>query len=277
MNNRTFWTVLIAAYAMGTILLFQPAGNAQSEHRLGYDDTPYLPGGKWRVHDSKRPQPKKVRAGTCSTQDAPGLPPSDAIILFDGKDLSQWRTANGGPAGWKVQDGYAEIVPKSGDIYTREEFGDIQLHVEWRTPSPLKADNSWQGNSGVFLYGYYEVQVFESSRNLIYADGQAGALYGQYPPLVNPSREPGEWQTFDIIFMVPKFKNGKLETPAYFTVLQNGVVVHNHVAGMGDSRHRHLAEYVDHGPKGPIRLQDHGDLDRYRNIWVRPLKGYDEP
>ena len=171
--------------------------------------------------------------------------------LFDGKDLSHWKDAHGGPAQWTVRDGYFEVAPKTGDIYTREEFGDIQLHVEWRTPAPLKPGNVWQGNSGVFLFGVYELQVFESSRNLIYADGQAGAIYGQYPPLVNPSCDPGEWQVYDIIFNPARFKNGNLETPAYITVFQNGVVIQNHTAIMGETGHRIFPRYTDRGPKGP--------------------------
>ncbi|HTS71907.1 MAG TPA: DUF1080 domain-containing protein [Terriglobia bacterium] len=248
------------------------APSAQHESGMGYEDTPMLPGGKWHVHDDRRPQPVKVTPGTCGAETRPVSPPSDAQVLFDGKDLSQWRNAKGESAGWTVRDGYMEVAPKTGDIYTREEFGDIQLHVEWRTPAPLKPGNVWQGNSGVFLYGAYELQVFESSRNLIYADGQAGAIYGQYPPLVNPACEPGEWQTYDIVFNPAHFKDGKPETPAYITVFWNGVVVQHHTAILGDSGHRILPKYVDHGPKGPVRLQDHGDLVRYRNIWVRGLK-----
>jgi len=274
MKNLLF---LSAACLISGVLLLTVAQSGQHDSGMGYEDTPMLPGGKWHVHDAKRPQPAKVKGATCSTQQSPGLPPSDAEVLFDGKDLAKWRSATGGAAGWKVQDGYFEVVPKTGDIYTREDFGDIQLHVEWRTPTPLRPGNVWQGNSGVFLYGSYEVQVFESSRNLIYADGQAGAIYGQYPPLVNPARDPGEWQVYDIIFSPPHFEYGRLETPAYVTVFENGVVIHNHTGIMGDTGHRILPHYVDHGPRGPIRLQDHGDLVRYRNIWVRALKGYDEP
>jgi hypothetical protein len=269
--------VFIAVHIIGGVLVLCPSLSAQREAGMGYQDTPMLPDGKWHVHDSKRPQPVKITAGTCSTQEHPGLPPSDAEVLFDGKDLTKWRGARGGPAGWKVLAEGIEVVPKSGDIYTREEFGDIQLHIEWRTPTPLKPGGEWQGNSGVFLFGVYELQVFESSRNLIYADGQAGAIYGQYPPLVNPSRQPGEWQAYDVVFNAPRFKDGKLQTPAYVTVFQNGVVIHNHVAIMGDTGHRIFPRYVEQGPKGPIRLQDHGDLVRYRNIWVRSLKDYDEP
>jgi len=265
-------------YSLGIVaglILSGIALHAQHDSGMGYSDTPLLPGGKWHVHDAKRPQPEKVTGATASTQERAGIPPSDAVVLFDGKDLSLWRSAAGGSAPWTVRDGYLEVAPKSGDIYTREEFGGIQLHVEWRTPAPLRPGNVWQGNSGVFLFGVYELQVFESSRNLIYADGQAGAIYGQYSPLVNPSREPGEWQTYDVIFNPARFKDGKLDTPAYITVFQNGVVIQNHTAIMGETGHRIFPRYVDRGAKGPIRLQDHGDLVRYRNIWVRALKELD--
>jgi hypothetical protein len=267
--------VLTAAFITGGILLPGPGQGVQHESGMGYEETPLLPGGKWHVHDAERPQPVKVTAGTCSTEERAGLPPSDADVLFDGKDLSKWKNAHDGPAPWTIRDGYLEVAPKTGDIYTREEFGDIQLHVEWRTPASLKPGNVWQGNSGVFLFGVYELQVFESSRNLIYADGQAGAIYGQYPPLANPSRDPGQWQVYDIIFNPARFKEGKLEAPAYITVFQNGVVVQNHTAIMGETRHRTFPRYTDRGKQGPIKLQDHGDLVRYRNIWVRALKNQD--
>ena len=267
--------LLIFVLTIGGILLMEPAMGAQHESGMGYEDTPMLPGGKWHVHDANRPQPVKVTAGTCRAEGRAVQPPSDAQVLFDGKDLSQWKDAHGGLAQWTVRDGYFEVAPKTGDIYTREDFGDIQLHVEWRTPAPLKPGNVWQGNSGVFLFGVYELQVFESSRNLIYADGQAGAIYGQYPPLVNPSCDPGAWQEYDIIFNPARFKDGNLETPAYITVFQNGVVIQNHTAIMGETGHRIFPHYTDRGPKGPIRLQDHGDFVRYRNIWVRELKARD--
>jgi len=272
MKTFNILLILFATFIVGGILLWAPRSSAQHGSQMGYEDTPMLPGGKWHVHDAHRPQPVKVMAGTYSTQESTGLPPSDAELLFDGKDLSKWKLANGDPAPWNVRDGYMEVAPKTGDIYTREEFGDIQLHVEWRTPTPLKPGNVWQGNSGVFLFGHYELQVFESSRNLIYADGEAGAIYGQVPPLVNPARDPGEWQIYDIIFDPAHFKDGKLETPAYITVFWNGVVIHNHTAILGETGHRIFPRYTDRGPTGPVRLQDHGDLVRYRNIWVRRLK-----
>jgi len=275
MNIRNRLILHIAGGLTAGILLLGQLQSAQHDSGMGYEDTPMLPGGKWHVHDAHRPQPVKVTAGACGTQMPSVPPPSDAEVLFNGKDLSGWRDAQGGPAQWNVHDAYFEVAPKTGDIYTREVFGDIQLHVEWRTPAPLKPGNVWQGNSGVFLFGAFELQVFESSRNLIYADGQAGAIYGQFPPLVNPSCEPGEWQTYDIVFNPAHFKDGNLETPAYITAFQNGVLIQNHTAILGETGHRILPHYVDRGPKGPVRLQDHGDLVRYRNIWVRQLKDRD--
>lgn len=267
----------LSTLVIGVILQLHPVAGAQQKPLVGYEDTPLLPDAKWHVHDGKRPQPRVIAPSTCSTQGTPGQPPSDAVVLFNGNHLSQWQTEKGGPAAWKVENGYTEVVPRAGDILTRDQFGDIQLHVEWRTPGLVRGESPGYGNSGIFLFGVYEVQVFESSRDLIYADGQAGAIYGQYPPLVNASLKPGDWQVFEILFTAPRFEGGKLATPAYLTVLQNGAVIHNHTAVLGETGHRILPRYVDRGPKGPIRLQDHGDLVRYRNIWVRPLKGYDEP
>ncbi|HZP02521.1 MAG TPA: DUF1080 domain-containing protein [Terriglobia bacterium] len=279
MSTR-YIALLVSMAACVTALVFSGrlAGDSQRIFSPGYQDTPMLPGGKWHVHDSKRPHPQIVTPGTCGTQDHPGRPPSDAVVLFDGTDLSKWRSEKGQPAAWKVENGYMEVVPKTGDLFTREDFGDIQLHVEWSTPAGAQGENPSWGNSGVFLYGVYEVQVWDSYHtNNIYADGQAGAVYGQYPPLVNASRKPGEWQEFDILFSVPRFAGGKLQTPPYLTVFHNGVVIHNHTPLLGETGHRMLPPFVDHGLKGPIRLQDHGDLVRYRNIWVRPLKDYDMP
>ncbi len=246
---------------------------------LGYTDTPYIPGTKWRVHDLNRPHPKVVVPGTPSSQEKPGRPPSDAIVLFDGKDLSKWQKQptpkDGGkliPAGWKVENGYMEVVGGTGSIITRENFGDIQLHVEWAAPAKIVERSQGRGNSGVIFMGRYEVQVLDSYNNPTYADGQAGAIYGQYPPLVNPALPPGEWQTYDIVFEAPRFEGDKLVKPAYFTVFFNGLLVQNHVASLGATRHRALATYAPHPPEGPLLLQDHmGNPVRYRNIWVRKL------
>jgi hypothetical protein len=253
------------------------AAQAQQK-RDGYKDTPMLPGGKWHVHDPDRPYPHKIDAGTASTPETPGRPPSDAMVLFDGKDLSSWRDDKGNPTQWKVESGAMICQPGSGYVYSKREFGDCQLHVEWATPTPPKGDSQGRGNSGVFLMGKYEIQVLDSYNNPTYADGSAGAIYGQYPPLVNASRAPGEWQSYDILWTAPRFKeDGSVETPAYVTVLHNGVVIHNHTAPLGPMMFRQLSHYIPHGPKGPIGFQDHGNPVRYRNVWVRELKGYDQP
>ncbi len=250
-----------------------PQGKNQGpEKNPGYTDTPVIPGTKWRVHDAHRPRPAVVQPGSA------GKPPSDAIVLFDGTDLSGW-TGRGDKAGWKVENGYME-VNGTGDIRTREEFGDCQLHIEWATPAKVKGHSQGRGNSGVFVLGRYEIQVLDSYDNKSYADGQAAAIYAQYPPIVNASRGPGEWQSYDIIFEGPRFKDGKLVRPAYATVFHNGVLVHNHRELIGGATHRRVATYSPHGPKGPLKLQDHGNPVRFRNIWLRPLaagKSYEPP
>jgi hypothetical protein len=194
------------------------------------------------------------------------------MVLFDGTDLSKWQMERGGPPLWKVQDGYFEVVPKSGELVTTQAFGDCQLHLEWATPAPPTGTGQSRGNSGVFLMGLYEVQVLDSYQNTTYADGQAAAVYGQYPPLVNASRAPGEWQTYDIVFHRPRFeKSGKLLSPARLTVFHNGVLVQDNVTLTGPTAHKKRPPYTAHPDKLPLRLQDHGDPVRYRNIWVREL------
>lgn len=248
----------------------------EQKRKIGYDDTPMLPDSKWRVHDGTRPQPKIVTPGTFSTQEKPGLPPSDAIVLFDGKDASRWMGGDGGPIKWKVENGYME-VNRTGNIQTRDHFGDCQLHIEWAAPAEVRGEDQGRGNSGVFLMGRFEIQVLDGYDNITYADGITAAIYGQYPPLVNACRKPGEWQTYDIFFTAPRFEGQNLVSPAYVTVVFNGVLVHHHQEIMGPTGHRSLSSYkTPHGPAGPLVLQDHGDPVRYRNIWYRPLKGYDE-
>ncbi len=243
---------------------------------IGYDDTPMLPGSKWRVHDGTRPQPRVVTPGTQSSQSAAGEAPSDAIVLFDGKDLSKW-SGRDGEAKWKVENGYMEAIGRTGNIQTKEQFGNCQLHLEWAAPSEVKGDSQGRGNSGVFLMGKYEIQVLDGYNNPTYADGITAAIYGQYPPLVNACRKPGEWQTYDIFFVVPRFDGQKLVSPAYATIVHNGILVHHHQEILGPTGHRSLSSYDQpHPPTGPLMLQDHGDPVRYRNIWIRPLKGYDE-
>ncbi|MCY2959393.1 MAG: DUF1080 domain-containing protein [Planctomycetota bacterium] len=233
---------------------------------VGYDDTPFLPGSDWRVHDKNRP-PAEVMVGSGGSLLAP--PPKGAIVLFDGKDLSQWRGGDK-PAAWAVKDGYAE-VNGTGNIETKEKFGDFQLHLEFATPTPPKGDSQGRGNSGVFLMGRYEIQVLDSYQNRTYADGQCAAMYGQQPPLYNASAPPGEWQSYDITFRAPRFDGAKLVSPATVTVVHNGVVVHANQAFLGATQHRAVATYSPHEPELPLALQDHGDPVRYRNIWIRKL------
>jgi hypothetical protein len=243
---------------------------------VGYDDTPMLPGSQWRVHDAKRPQPKIIDPGTASTQDAPGRPPSDAIVLFDGQDTSKWVGRDGGPIGWRVIDGALEVVPRTGSITSVDRFGDCHLHIEWASPVEVKGNSQGRGNSGVFLIGRYEIQVLDSYDNVTYADGHAAAIYGQYAPMANACRKPGEWQTFDIFFVAPRFEGTALVSPAYATVVHNGILVHHHQAIQGPTGHKIVANYdTPHAPQGPIMLQDHGDLVRFRNIWVRPIPEID--
>lgn len=227
---------------------------------------------RWKIHDPDRPLPTIVTPGTASTQDAPGKAPSDAIVLFDGTSLEQWLSNDGSTAKWKVENGYFEVVPKTGNIHTKNAFGDCQLHVEFSEPTPPHGESQGRGNSGVFLMSTYEIQVLDSFENKTYADGQAAAVYGQYPPLVNASRPPGQWQTYDIVFRGPRFENnGKLLRPARITVFQNGVLVQDNVEPTGPTEHGERPPYKPGPDKMPLALQDHGQPVRYRNIWLRPL------
>jgi hypothetical protein len=232
----------------------------------GYDDTPMQPDGKWRVHDGTRPRPPVVSPGSLTST----APPSDAIVLLGpGNDLSRWQATDGSPVSWQMSDGVLQTG--KGMIQTRAEYADIQLHVEFATPSEVKGNSQERGNSGVFLAGVFEIQVLDSFNNLTYADGQAAAMYGQFPPLVNASRKPGEWQSYDIAFTAAKFNGADLVAPAVVTVFHNGVLVHNARAFWGPTAHRRIAPYVPSTARGPVRLQDHGNPIRYRNIWLREL------
>ncbi|MFZ2053746.1 MAG: DUF1080 domain-containing protein [Candidatus Aminicenantales bacterium] len=224
---------------------------------------------KWAIHDLNRPTPPVVDPGPAG----PPMPaPADAVILFDGKDLSKWEDGKGGPAGWKVENGYAEVVAKAGSIRTKKGFGDCQLHIEWAAPVEVKGEGQERGNSGVFLMDMYEVQVLDSYNNRTYADGQAAAIYGQYPPLINACRKPGEWQSYDIVFRCPRFDAaGKLLQAARMTAFHNGVLVHDNVELTGPTAHKARPQYKAHADKLPISLQDHGNPVRYRNIWLREL------
>jgi hypothetical protein len=228
---------------------------------------------EWAPNDRNRPEPPIITAGTASTQAHAGVPPSDAIVLFNGKDLSNWESIKGGPAKWTVKKGFFSTQVGAGDIQTRDSYGDCQLHVEWAAPTPPHGTDQDRGNSGVYLHGLYEIQVLDSYNNVTYADGEAAAVYGQYPPLVNAARKPGEWQTYDIVFHGPRFdSSGKLLRPATVTVFFNGVLVQDHTEIMGPTGHHKRPPYTPTPEKLPLRLQDHNHPVRYRNLWIRELK-----
>ena len=223
---------------------------------------------RWKAHDTTRPKPPMVK----SAINLPVPPPSDAVVLFDGKDLSKWRGRDGGPSKWVIKDGYMESVRGAGYIISRDSFGDIQLHLEFATPANVQGNSQGRGNSGVFLMDLYEVQVLDSYDNPTYADGQASAIYGQYPPLVNASRKPGEWQAYDIIFRRPRFNpDGGLAKPARFTVLHNGVLVQDNVEAWGTTTWLQSFGYPTHADRLPLSFQDHGNPVRFRNVWLREL------
>ena len=225
---------------------------------------------KWKAHDRSRPAPTAVDAGALGTENTSGRAPEDAIVLFDGKDLAKGEHKDGSAANWKVADGYFQIVPKTGDIFTRQPFADFQLHVEFAEPAPPIGEDQDRGNSGVIIMGLYEIQVLDSYKSKTYPDGQAGAVYGQYPPLVNASRPPGQWQTYDIVFHTPRFdSNGKLLRAAHVTVLHNGLLVQDNAEIHGPTATGE--PYKAHAEKLPLELQDHNHPVRYRNIWVREL------
>jgi hypothetical protein len=277
------WGTVSAGLALvAGMAALAPTAEGQKKGRTaptGYEDTPMLPGQPWRVHDIRRPQPPLVTPGA-----KPGEPPSDAVVLFDGKDLSRWMAVGKGkqrgqivPPGWKVRNGYMEVAGGTGDLISKEKFGDCQIHVEWAAPPEIDGTSQWRGNSGILIMNRYEIQVLDSWNNPTYADGQAGSIYGQFPPLVNPARKPGEWQTFDIVFEAPRFEAGKVVKPANATVFYNGVLVHHRQEWIGRMAHRVVGTYAPHEPEEPLALQDHDTLVRYRRIWVRRLKGYDQP
>jgi len=231
---------------------------------LSVAELPMLPDG-WRVHDRNRPQPDTVQPGE-TFRDAP----SDAVVLFDGTSFDGWWSSKG-EIPWKLENGYMEVVPGSGSLSTKQAFGDIQLHLEWAAPEQIIGKTVQRGNSGIFLMGKYEIQIMDAWENQGYPDGMVGAVYGQHPALVTAAREPGAWQSYDIIFKAPVFAEGKLVSPAYVTVLHNGVLVQNHTEVYGPTRHKKRLPYVEHKAKEPFYIQNHGQPVRFRNIWVREL------
>jgi hypothetical protein len=263
-----------------------PAAASPAGHLEGFTDTSMLPGGKWHQHDPNRPQPDIVTPGATFSQGAP--PPSDAEVLFDGKDLSKWQGGQGKDldwklrdAAWKVQDGYLEVTPPKGeDIRTRGKWSDFQLHIEWAAPTPPSGHGQARGNSGILINNMYEVQVLDSYQDKTYPDGQAGALYGQMPPLVNASKPAGEWQTYDIIWESPRWNDkNELIQKACVTVIFNGVVVQHRTEyigstdGIGGSvAYKAPSFYKQHDPAVFIELQNHNSNPvRFRNIWIRDL------
>lgn len=282
-QNRTWPTTkfaLITIFNAIALNLFSAPSDATNhlDKIDGPRDTPLLPDGKWHVHDPDRPQPRVITPGATFSQNASA--PSDAEVLFDGKDLAKWQNAKGEDPAWRIRDGCLETPGRGVSLRTRDKWADFQLHVEWATPNPPKGAGQGQGNSGILINGMYEVQVLDSYKSKTYPDGQAGAIYGQAPPLVNASKAPGDWQTYDILFESPRWSaNGELIKKACITVLHNGVVIQNRyeLIGMTDGIHpdqpwKSLSKYpAPHPPEVFIGLQDHGDPLRYRNIWIRRL------
>jgi len=249
-----FTSVLFAVYLIGFVCASSP----------GQTPVP------WKIHDMSRPHPPIVIA---PDQRLPVPPPSDAIVLFDGTNLSHWQGEDSGAAKWTVRDGYFESGAGSGDIHTRDRFGDFQLHLEWAAPLQVSGTGQGRGNSGVFLMGLYEIQILDSYHNDTYADGQAASVYGQYPPLSNVSRPPGEWQSYDIFFRRPRFDaSGALLRPACVTLLHNGVLVQNNAELFGPTAWLQRSPYKTHPDRLPFSLQDHSCPVRFRNIWARDLE-----
>jgi hypothetical protein len=264
-----------AALSAGTLwALADSAPKAPAKAPEGFTDTPIIPGMKWHVHDPARPIPPVVTPGKTFSHAAPA--PSDAVVLFDGTDLSRFQGEKGDPQ-WKVENGYVKTT-KTGRIRTRDEFGDFQLHLEFATPSEVKGKGQGRGNNGVNIFGRYEIQILDSYDNLTYADGGCAAIYGQYPPLVNASRPPGEWQTYDIVWQGPRWDDaGNLTRKAAITVIHNGLVVHHKQELIGRTNWKALPRYPQpHGPRGYIELYEHGNPVRFRNIWIREMKDYDQ-
>lgn len=230
---------------------------------------------RWKSHDLSRPRPLVV---TPPEQNLPVSPPSDAVILFDGTDLSKWRSREGGEHHWKLEEGVLIAGGRGHDLYSVQPFGDVQLHLEWAAPFPARGSGQGRGNSGVYFMERYEVQVLDSFENETYADGQAAAIYGQSPPLVNVCRPPGEWQSYDITFRRPRFDHaGQLVKPARLTVIHNGVLVQDNFELVGGSMWLQPIPYSYHPDRLPLFLQDHGNPVKYRNIWLRELREVDLP
>lgn len=247
-------------------------GTLASLSVFSQDENPPRPAMTPEMTEFWTPQPVVVTPGKTPAEAIKA--PSDAIVLFDGKDLSQWENSKGQTAGWTVHDGVFTVKKGTGDIRTKQKFNDFQLHLEWYIPKGIEGKSQARGNSGVFLQGIYEVQILDCYQNKTYVNGQAGSIYKQTPPLVNAMSKPGEWNTYDIIYTAPTFKkDGTYRTPPRVTVLQNGIVLQNNTIIQGTTPYVGRPEMIKHGD-GPISLQDHGDPSApisFRNIWIREL------
>ena len=259
--------LMVWAAAAAAVATLGCSGSAQE--KPGYTDTPMLPGGQWHVHDPDRPYPEVVTPGK-----QPGGAPSDAVVLFDGTSLDAFEPQ---ATPWPIADGAMTSTPPASrqggnGLTTRDSFGDVQLHLEFRSPNPPKGTSQDRGNSGIYFMEKYEIQILDGYENATYADGTVGAIYAWKPPLVNASRPPGEWQSYDIVFERPHFgPDGKLQRPAYITAFLNGVLVQNRQAFLGPTSWRAVAKYEPHGDAAPIHIQDHNSPVSFRNIWVRRL------
>ncbi|MCL5270996.1 MAG: DUF1080 domain-containing protein [bacterium] len=261
--TRSVMTVLfLSAFSICALAQPHKLVPAQSGSGIvGYKDTPIQPWSGYHVHDPDRPEPPRVEPG-----DQPTMPPpSDAIVLFDGKDMARWTPA----PDWKIEDGC--LIAGTGNLTTKESFGDCQLHMEWATPDPPQGEPMNRGNNGVLMLGLFEIQIFDTYTQKLYPDGQAGAIYGQTPPLVDVSRKPGQWQNYDIIVTAPVLKNDEVASPARVTLIYNGVVAHLNQEVYGDTPHARLASYANAKSTGPIALMGHHNPVRFRNIWIRRL------
>ncbi len=276
MNIRTVLTLAAALSLQVAAQESQPAQEKPSP--LGYTDTPVIPGSKWKVHDLDRPHPPVVAPGPKA-----GDPPADAIVLFDGTSTAAFRSKKKDEKGkptnewtdcpWKIENG--ELLVDGGDAWTRQEFASCQLHLEWKSEPHTKGNSQKKGNGGIFFMDRYESQILDTDNNPTYADGMAGAVYGQTPPLVNAVRKAGEWQTYDIVFTAPKLDGDKVVEPARITSFINGILVQNNTVIQGPTRHKDITSYEGSFPAtAPIRLQDHKNEPpvRLRNIWIRPLE-----
>lgn len=244
------------SYCLAVAVLLTVMNSAVSQNKPDPKDTEV-----WE------PEPAIVSAGK-----DPSSPPSDAIILFDGKNLNNWVDTKGQPARWTVSDGAMTVAKGTGDVKTKQTFGDIQLHIEWRTPAKVEGEGQGRGNSGIFFCEMYELQVLDSYKNRTYSNGQAGSIYKQSIPMVNASRPPGEWQSYDAVFIAPRFApDGSLTTPGRITVFHNGILIHHNTEIKGTTEYIGQPKIVAHG-KGSLRLQDHGNPTSFRNIWVRELE-----